>query len=97
VGCCLDIPDAICLVVSPAHKPLVFLSGVLIKTPPLTAAARLEVGYLLRTVAGRGDVGAAAVAPDAVHRSALPRTARSRRDRHLAPRVPHRPEGDRRG
>jgi phage-related protein len=34
--------------VSPAHKPLVFLSGATIKTPPLTAAARGEVGYLLR-------------------------------------------------
>jgi phage-related protein len=34
--------------VSPTHKPLVFLSGATIKTPPLTAAARGEVGYLLR-------------------------------------------------
>jgi phage-related protein len=29
-------------------KPLVFRSGATIKTPPLTAAARGEVGYLLR-------------------------------------------------
>jgi phage-related protein len=34
--------------VSPAHKPLVFLSGATIKTPPRKAAARGEVGYLLR-------------------------------------------------
>jgi len=45
---CQNISDAICFGVSPAHKPLVFLSGATIKTPPLTAAARGEAGYLLR-------------------------------------------------
>jgi phage-related protein len=33
--------------VSPSDKPLVWLHGE-IKTPPLSQAARIEVGYLLR-------------------------------------------------
>lgn len=32
---------------SPSHKPLVWLSGE-VKTPPFSADARLEAGYLLR-------------------------------------------------
>jgi phage-related protein len=38
---------------SPNDKPLVWLSGE-VKTPPFSQAARLEVGYLLRTLQ-RGD------------------------------------------
>ena len=32
---------------SPAHKPLVWLSGE-VKTPPFSAEARIQAGYLLR-------------------------------------------------
>ena len=32
---------------SPAHKPLVWLSGE-VKTPPFSAVARVEAGFLLR-------------------------------------------------
>lgn len=38
---------------SPKDKPLVWLHGI-VKTPPLSAAARLEAGYLLRLLQ-RGD------------------------------------------
>lgn len=34
-------------IVSPAHKPLVWLSGE-VKTPPFSAEARIHAGYLLR-------------------------------------------------
>jgi phage-related protein len=37
--------------VAPTDKPLVWLHGE-IKTPPLSAAARLEAGYLLRLLQG---------------------------------------------
>jgi len=40
--------------VSPTDKPLVWLHGE-VKTPPLTAKARVEVGYLLRLLQ-RGEV-----------------------------------------
>jgi phage-related protein len=33
--------------VSPVHKPLVWLSGE-VKTPPFSAEARIQAGYLLR-------------------------------------------------
>jgi len=33
--------------VSPAHRPLVWLSGE-VKTPPFSAEARIQAGYLLR-------------------------------------------------
>lgn len=39
---------------SPKDKPLVWLHGE-IKTPPMSPAARLEAGYLLRQVQ-RGEV-----------------------------------------
>ena len=39
---------------SPQDKPLVILSGA-IKTPPLSGAARLEAGYLLRRLQ-KGEV-----------------------------------------
>jgi phage-related protein len=35
--------------VSPKHKPLVWLSGE-VKSPPFSAEARVEAGYLLRLV-----------------------------------------------
>jgi len=35
------------LIVSPEHKPLVWLSGE-VKTPPFSANARIQAGYLLR-------------------------------------------------
>ncbi len=40
--------------ISPTDKPLVWLHGE-IKTPPLSAAARVEAGYLLRRLQ-RGDL-----------------------------------------
>ena len=39
--------------VSPTHKPLAILHGV-IKTPPMSQRARIEAGYLLRLLQ-RGD------------------------------------------
>ena len=39
---------------SPSDKPLVILSGE-IKSPPLSSAARVEAGYLLRKLQG-GDL-----------------------------------------
>jgi phage-related protein len=39
--------------VSPTHKPLAILHGV-IKTPPMSDSARIEAGYLLRLLQ-RGD------------------------------------------
>lgn len=39
--------------VSPTHKPLAILHGV-IKTPPMSHSARIEAGYLLRLLQ-RGD------------------------------------------
>lgn len=42
-----DIPSA----VSPKHKPLVWLSGE-VKSPPFSAVARVEAGYLLRLLQG---------------------------------------------
>jgi phage-related protein len=39
--------------VSPTHKPLAILHGV-IKTPPMSQRARVEAGYLLRLLQ-RGD------------------------------------------
>lgn len=42
------------LLVSPAHKPLAILHG-LIKTPPMSRSARIEAGYLLRLLQ-RGDL-----------------------------------------
>ncbi|CAN2039377.1 Type II toxin-antitoxin system RelE/ParE family toxin [Candidatus Magnetomoraceae bacterium gMMP-15] len=41
---------------SPAHKPLVWLSKV-IKTPPLLKEARVEVGYLLRLLQSGESIG----------------------------------------
>ena len=40
---------------SPKDKPLVWLHGE-VKTPPLSAAARLEAGYLLRVLQSGGAV-----------------------------------------
>lgn len=40
---------------SPKDKPLVWLHGE-VKTPPLSAQARLEAGYLLRVLQGGGTV-----------------------------------------
>ena len=40
--------------VSPKHKPLAWLHGE-IRTPPLSTAARIEAGYLLRRLQ-RGDL-----------------------------------------
>jgi len=37
--------------VSPRHKPLAWLHGE-VKTPPFSAAARLEAGFLLRRLQG---------------------------------------------
>jgi phage-related protein len=40
--------------VSPKHKPLIWLSGE-VKSPPFSAEARVEAGYLLRLLqAGQG-------------------------------------------
>ena len=39
--------DIYCLQMSPKDKPLVWLHGE-VKTPPLSKAARIEAGYLLR-------------------------------------------------
>ena len=41
---------------SPSDKPLVWLHGE-IKTPPLSQAARIEAGYLLRLLQKRQAVG----------------------------------------
>jgi len=40
--------------VSPKHKPLAWLHGE-VKTPPFSAAARVEAGFLLRRLQG-GDL-----------------------------------------
>jgi phage-related protein len=42
------------MTMSPHDKPLIILSGE-IKTPPLSSAARIEAGYLLRSLQ-RGDL-----------------------------------------
>ncbi len=44
------------MVVSPSDKPLVWLHGE-IKTPPLSRAARIEAGYLLRLLQKGQAVG----------------------------------------
>lgn len=59
------------MMMSPADKPLVILSGE-IKTPPLTASARVEAGYLLRRLQKGGNLGHATFASDAVGGAALP-------------------------
>ena len=52
-------------------KPLVWLKGE-VKTPPFSAEARIEAGYLLRLVQ-RGDITDATAFPaDAVHWSSVP-------------------------
>jgi phage-related protein len=42
--------------VSPYHKPLVWLGGEL-KTPPLSSAARVETGFLLRKLQAGENIG----------------------------------------
>lgn len=41
---------------SPSDKPLVWLHGE-VKTPPLSAAARLEAGFLLRVLQAGTNIG----------------------------------------
>ncbi len=43
-------------VMSPKDKPLVWLEGEL-RTPPLSSAARIEAGYLLRRLQAGGKIG----------------------------------------
>ena len=60
----------------PQDKPLVWLHGQ-IKTPPFSAEARIEAGYLLRRLQkGEHLTMPAALAPDAFHRRTVSRVAR---------------------
>ena len=55
---------------SQKDKPLAWLHGE-VRTPPFSRAARLEAGFLSRALQ-RGESVDAALAPDAVHRAAVP-------------------------
>jgi hypothetical protein len=57
---------------APTDQPLVWLRGE-VKTPPFSAAARLEAGSLLRRLQGGEKLGMhAALPPDAVDRATVP-------------------------
>jgi len=56
-----------------ADKPLVWLHGA-VKSPPFSATARLEAGFLLRRLQRRRQAGAAAFQTHAGYWSRLSRT-----------------------
>ena len=66
---------------NPTDKPLIWLKGE-IKIPPMGKEARIEAGYLLRSLQA-GLTLAMPHSPDAVCRATLPRTEGQRRYFHL--------------
>jgi ribosome-binding protein aMBF1 (putative translation factor) len=71
------------------EKPLVWLSGE-VKTPPFSAEARVEAGFLLRRFQKRRDRWTAAFAAHAVDWLEMPRAPDQRRKPNLADCLPPR-------
>jgi len=74
------------LIVSPEHKPLVWLSGE-VKTPPFSAKARIQAGYLLRMLQAGQTLTLPSLETDAGGRGSMSRAENPRRKPNLANHV----------